>query len=351
MVNRLEELVEENIRLTNLVQLDGLTGLYNRKTAEEKINTLLELNKDGVLLVIDADEFKQINDHFGHLMGDYVLQSIASTLTRIFRIDDLIARIGGDEFIVFLPHSTPPELIDKRMDSINKRLCNGHCPVHVSYGYTFYKAHDSYASLFERADKDLLKTKSQKHKEVRNKRASIQKDLRIIQKDLKEKEPTLGAFYQPYELFKAIFRFTERNLISSKTSSYMMLLTLRGHLEQTKQEEYMKLLFRTIKENTKNSDVFTQYSNRQYILMLPKTDSVGAKKVGLCIHEKFKNFVHSEPNSYLSVTMHPMKSIEKLNKETVAKSNKETVAKSNKETIAKLNKETVAKLNKETVAK
>jgi hypothetical protein len=241
-------------------------------------------------------------------MGDYVLQSIASTLTRVFRIDDLIARIGGDEFLVFLSHSTSPELIDKRMDSINKRLHNNHCPVHVSYGYTFYKAQDSYATLFERADKNLLKTKSQKHKEVRNKRASIQKDLRIIQKDLKEQEPTLGAFYQPYELFKSIFRFTERNLSSCKCTSYMMLLTLRGHLAQEKQEQYMKSLFHTIQDNTKMDDVFTQYSSCQYILLLTKTDFVNAKKIGLRIHEQFKNFIHEEPNFYLSVTMHSMKS-------------------------------------------
>lgn len=85
---------------------DGLTGLYNRKAFDMKIVEALEsLNQGGtpfLLVMFDVDNFKWINDTFGHVAGDRVLQKVATTLSKTFRKDEFIARYGGDEFVLVI---------------------------------------------------------------------------------------------------------------------------------------------------------------------------------------------------------------------------------------------------------
>ncbi|MEG0367844.1 MAG: GGDEF domain-containing protein, partial [Coprobacillus sp.] len=94
---------------------DVLTGIWNRAGAQEKISKKL-LNQDvsGALIMLDLDNFKDVNDHYGHLDGDVVLQQIADVLTRVYK-DAIVARLGGDEFIIFV------ENVDKQSIST---LCN-----------------------------------------------------------------------------------------------------------------------------------------------------------------------------------------------------------------------------------
>lgn len=95
---RLEE------RLQNLAITDELTSLYNRRgfrlMAEQELRHAQRINAETVLLSIDVDNFKSINDTFGHEEGDKVLKLVAATLTQSFRVTDIISRWGGDEFVV-----------------------------------------------------------------------------------------------------------------------------------------------------------------------------------------------------------------------------------------------------------
>ncbi len=86
-------------------QYDGLTGLYNKKMTEKQIKRQLSSRpslKSGALMIIDVDNFKSINDTFGHLYGDAVLTQLGSGLRSIFQKSDILGRVGGDEFFVFL---------------------------------------------------------------------------------------------------------------------------------------------------------------------------------------------------------------------------------------------------------
>jgi diguanylate cyclase (GGDEF)-like protein/PAS domain S-box-containing protein len=94
-------------RITHLAQHDSLTGLPNRNLLEDRINQSIafakrENLKVGVLL-IDLDAFKQINDTFGHAVGDEVLRTVAQRLKEVMRASDSIVRIGGDEFVAVVP--------------------------------------------------------------------------------------------------------------------------------------------------------------------------------------------------------------------------------------------------------
>ncbi len=92
--------MREKLDLSNRAHHDGLTGLLNWKTFQEKAASLMESGGAGALLVIDADDFKLVNDTYGHQVGDRALQNAAASLARTFRPDDLIGRLGGDEFAV-----------------------------------------------------------------------------------------------------------------------------------------------------------------------------------------------------------------------------------------------------------
>lgn len=101
----IEDEVRDRQALLRCAQTDLFTGLYNKTTTETFIGE--EIRKGaGILLLLDVDNFKNINDRFGHEAGDYVLKHISDLLTETFRKCDIIGRIGGDEFMIFIKDTT-----------------------------------------------------------------------------------------------------------------------------------------------------------------------------------------------------------------------------------------------------
>jgi diguanylate cyclase (GGDEF)-like protein/PAS domain S-box-containing protein len=103
--------VEE--RLRHIADHDALTGLYNRRRFEQELDRHIihgrRYGMDGALLIIDLDHFKQVNDGHGHRAGDRVLAELARVLRERLRESDILARFGGDEFAVLMPHGGAPE--------------------------------------------------------------------------------------------------------------------------------------------------------------------------------------------------------------------------------------------------
>ena len=98
--------LEEHLR--HLADHDPLTGLRNRRLFEHDLKLQVARSRRygelAALMVIDLDDFKQVNDRHGHKVGDDTLKAVARALTRRLRETDLVARLGGDEFAVLLPH-------------------------------------------------------------------------------------------------------------------------------------------------------------------------------------------------------------------------------------------------------
>jgi diguanylate cyclase len=94
--------------LVELSSRDALTGLANRRSFElalaREVDRVARAGESALLLVVDIDHFKRVNDTFGHLAGDLVIRAVASALTRTVRPMDLVARIGGEEFAILLPN-------------------------------------------------------------------------------------------------------------------------------------------------------------------------------------------------------------------------------------------------------
>lgn len=104
-------------RISHLAHHDALTGLANRTTLTDRLSLLLRkrgaLREPIAVLWLDLDDFKSINDAYGHLVGDAVLKTIAARLRRHTRDEDTIARIGGDEFVIVQPSGPQPKAADR----------------------------------------------------------------------------------------------------------------------------------------------------------------------------------------------------------------------------------------------
>ncbi len=146
-----------------------MTGLYNRMTAKAKIDQALrqEQTYSSALFMLDIDNFKQINDTYGHTYGDAVLSEVASKLEKIFRQQDLLSRLGGDEFLVFL-ENIPEDLALSKAQQICERLrtvyssSGRYCEISCSVGVAFSPRHgSSFEELYDKADTALYHSKNQ----------------------------------------------------------------------------------------------------------------------------------------------------------------------------------------------
>lgn len=140
---------------------DSLTGLYNRRGYE-----FLVRNVDwetSALILLDLDDFKSINDNYGHDVGDAVLKKAAAAILKSFRSQDFVCRIGGDEFAVIMLHSyvALTELIQKKVDGMNEILSQteGIPAVSLSAGVAFGHQDQDKEVLFKQADEALYQAK------------------------------------------------------------------------------------------------------------------------------------------------------------------------------------------------
>lgn len=109
--SELEKALEHSAALERAIQLDPMTRLYNRKYTEQHIKRLLDQEKaSGFLFLLDLDGFKRVNDLHGHQMGDALLKRFAAMLAQFAGPEDIAGRIGGDEFMLFLPGPTCREV-------------------------------------------------------------------------------------------------------------------------------------------------------------------------------------------------------------------------------------------------
>ncbi len=167
---RMSGLRQDLVAAHEEMKLDALTSIYNRgafdATVSRYLNMFFVLNQPISLIMIDVDNFKNINDSFGHTIGDEVLKSVSACLSRAFvRKNDLIARYGGDEFVVLLP-DTPAEKsrvsMDRFLDNVRKIRIEGipdDIKVSCSAGCTQIIDEDTVESLVKRADEALYEAK------------------------------------------------------------------------------------------------------------------------------------------------------------------------------------------------
>ncbi|MDE3011591.1 MAG: diguanylate cyclase [Pseudomonadota bacterium] len=167
------------VKLENEALTDPLTGLYNRRGLDVAFDRYAaqcgSAEADCSVVLIDIDNFKVVNDTFGHLFGDQVIRGIAGTLRNHARSGDLVARYGGEEFVLVLPH-TPVDEAQQNAErlrafiersTIKRRGQNESVArVTVSAGVTGYAQGDTLNTLLARADNALYCAKNQGRNQV-----------------------------------------------------------------------------------------------------------------------------------------------------------------------------------------
>lgn len=150
-------------------EMDAMARVYNKVATKERIDKFLNNSRKQdkhALLIVDMDNFKKINDTFGHLKGDEVLKEGVGHLKNMFRGDDIIGRIGGDEFVVFMSNVTSREDIVNKAKSIGKAFYKTYSDgdqevtVSASIGISIFPMDgENYEELLDKSDKALYEVK------------------------------------------------------------------------------------------------------------------------------------------------------------------------------------------------
>jgi len=164
ILEREKELVKKVEKMERLAQRDVLTGLYNRMELESKVTAYFcgKEDRSGAFVIMDIDNFKLINDSLGHIKGDRALCKVAKILSSCFRQEDIICRMGGDEFAVFIQTDISDLDLEKRMETLCQRMKFSFEGIHISCSAGVCVAPafgKDYQSLYNNADTALLSAK------------------------------------------------------------------------------------------------------------------------------------------------------------------------------------------------
>ena len=147
-----------NMELANL--FDKLTGILNQGTYLRKVK---DLKEEQIVIILDIDNFKAMNDSYGHQFGDECLRKISRTIKSVFGNHGQCYRIGGDEFAVILRKNHNVEDLIKRFEiALADKFKNNPYQLSISLGYSKYEKDDSFEAVIQRADFNMYNVKKQK---------------------------------------------------------------------------------------------------------------------------------------------------------------------------------------------
>ena len=150
-----DRLISERLYLSDTIRIDPLTGLYNRRI-------MPKIREIGTVIMCDIDNFKTINDTFGHDVGDIAIKTVGHTILDNIRVGDVACRYGGDEFLIVFTTDIH-EVIDKRMkkiaEDVKKSLKLPLVDITLSVGIAFNEGKESLEELIKKADEALYSSK------------------------------------------------------------------------------------------------------------------------------------------------------------------------------------------------
>jgi len=175
--SQLEEKEDRIRKLEAIVTVDELTGLTNRRGFYEAFKGELDRtnrgeNRGGLLLMIDLDKFKSINDTYGHLAGDRALCVVAEFLNNSIRPMDMAARLGGDEFVLLFPNTCiakamkRAEKLEAELNSLSFQWDGKRIPIYGSLGLKDYAVGDTIEHIIQSADSGMYDRKAERHEYI-----------------------------------------------------------------------------------------------------------------------------------------------------------------------------------------
>lgn len=292
---------------------DSLTGFLNRKYFEEKVNVyLMKPKAKGTFFMMDLDDFKNVNDTYGHAMGDQLILAFADVLRMNTRGNDYVCRIGGDEFAIFCPGLDRERVIRKRAENIihafaekKRELGCEECSVSIGImiKYAGQETADC-ATLYDNADKALYYVKNNgkddyhiyadiPEEELEAGLRTRQLDLNQLIRRVAERKYHQGAYSVEYDRFAYIFQFIVRNVERSRQQAQIILFTMEEvqegvDVQEDEMEDILMLLETAIIRSLRRGDVTTRVSATQQIVVLMDTNMENGKLVAERIVEKHR---------------------------------------------------------------
>ena len=314
--------------VTRISVTDALTGLYNRSYLEKMVTDYIKEEHTGTLFIIDMDNFKKVNDTFGHIAGDRTLQLFAETLRENTRKMDVLGRLGGDEFVVFFLDMIDKEVAEDKAQAIaDSFLCKfrqlydlsdisvsvgiAHCPEDGRDFKTLYKNADKALYYIKNNGKNsyhFFDEKKEEKEEIYDTTADLNNVRDLIEGKL---DTSRGAFQVAYGEFQKLYDFILRCVARKQQQVQTVLLTLsikeENGSELEDMEYAMNCLQCAVKDSLRAVDVGTGYSSRQYILILMDADIENGTMVVERVIRNFYQIYHRDniDVSYDIQTMHP----------------------------------------------
>lgn len=274
------------------LEKDSLTGFLNRRSFEEKIEKFLRKPMSyGTFFMMDMDNFKSVNDTYGHLAGDELILIFADIIKNCVREQDFVCRVGGDEFAIFFPYLDKEKVIRKRADEImscfakeRERLGYSNCSVSIGIMTKYAKSNNmDYDKLYKCADNALYYVKNNGKDDFHIYASAImdggmdsleqeQLDVQQLIQRMAERKEYMGAYRVEYDSFSYIYRFIARNVERTKQPVQIALFTFP--LKEKSEEEVMKiqnslaLLEKAIAQSLRRGDVTSRISLTQQIVIL-----------------------------------------------------------------------------------
>lgn len=274
------------------LEKDSLTGFLNRRSFEEKIEKFLRKPMSyGTFFMMDMDNFKSVNDTYGHLAGDELILTFVDIIKNCVREQDFVCRVGGDEFAIFFPYLDKEKVIRKRADEIiscfakeRERLGYSNCSVSIGIMTKYAKSNNmDYDNLYKCADNALYYVKNNGKDGFHIYASAImdggmdsleqeQLDVQQLIQRVAERKEYMGAYRVEYDSFSYIYRFIARNVERTKQPVQIALFTFP--LKEKSEEEVMKiqnslaLLEKAIAQSLRRGDVTSRMSLTQQIVIL-----------------------------------------------------------------------------------
>lgn len=274
------------------LEKDSLTGFLNRRSFEEKIEKFLRKPMSyGTFFMMDMDNFKSVNDTYGHLAGDELILIFVDIIKNCVREQDFVCRVGGDEFAIFFPYLDKEKVIRKRADEIiscfakeRDRLGYSNCSVSIGIMTKYAKSNNmDYDNLYKCADNALYYVKNNGKDDFHIYASAImdggmdsleqeQLDVQQLIQRVAERKEYMGAYRVEYDSFSYIYRFIARNVERTKQPVQIALFTFP--LKEKSEEEVMKiqnslaLLEKAIAQSLRRGDVTSRMSLTQQIVIL-----------------------------------------------------------------------------------
>ncbi len=267
---------------------DFLTGLPMRSRGEKLVSQFMQ-KYDGCLVFIDMDNLKLINDIHGHKAGDRALKLLGKLLADLIP-DAVVCRLGGDEFLFFMPNATEATItaqVHTLFDKFNAAKAKDIeiRSASLSAGLCMTTTEDAYEDCYTKADKALYYVKQNgkgslyfyhRLEQKLLSDSSINKDLTLIARSLRSSGDYSGALDLDYRQFAKLYEYINRLGSRHKYHCYLVMVTIETTPDQVTYietiEEALECMEHAIQQSIRSVDICTRYSSMQYLIILFEPD-------------------------------------------------------------------------------